>query len=190
MIFVFIFINSICSKNNLWINGAWVENFDPITIWIFDECQSFHSAFVWTFHKVDTKLFEAFACRVNIRNQNANVTKTSWIGVSIMVFLIVIWFSTPIAIEKNWFNFIIQTKNGLSFLGHRQFQWKTLNQSTKMKRYLTISPNIDRIYRLRMWIFWYTNCVSSTVALRDMAHFVRSELLPVGTSVGFSYPKK
>lgn len=81
-------------------NSICVENFDPITVWIFDESQSLHSAIVWTLDKLNTQLFETIARCVNVWHHDADVAETSWIRISIVVFLIRITFSAPVAITN------------------------------------------------------------------------------------------
>ena len=77
--------------------GFIVENFDPVTVWILDESKSFHASIVWTLNELDSVLFEAFTSGIDIRDKYSNVSKTTGLGISIVIALCGITFSSPIA---------------------------------------------------------------------------------------------
>lgn len=81
-------------------HGVRIENFDPVTVGIFDESNSLHAAVVWFLHKVDALFFKALTCGINVWHQNSNMTKTSWFRVSVMIYLIRIRLTAPITKQK------------------------------------------------------------------------------------------
>lgn len=77
-----------------------IENFYPITIGIFDECQSFHSTFIWFLNECNTHLVKAFASRIHVWNHDTDVAKTARLWIAIVILLVWIRFRTPVAVNR------------------------------------------------------------------------------------------
>ena len=53
------------------------ENFNPISGRIFDECDAFHRAIIWSFHKLNTHRFKTITSRIDIGNRDTEEDTSS-----------------------------------------------------------------------------------------------------------------
>ena len=73
------------------------ENFNPISVRIFDECDAFHRAIIWSFHEFNAHRFKTITSRIDIGNRDTDMTETLGLAVTVMIALeVIIGLSTMI----------------------------------------------------------------------------------------------
>lgn len=80
------------------LNLVWIEDLDPVAVWILNEGQSFHFSFIRLLYEFNSKLFKTFAGLVDIRNDYSDMSIAPWFLVSIVIMTIWIILTSPVAI--------------------------------------------------------------------------------------------
>lgn len=75
---------------------AWIKDLYPIAVWVLDKGETLHAAIVGSLDKLNVLFFEARAGHVNVRHHNTDVSETTGIRVSGVIFLVRIGFAAPV----------------------------------------------------------------------------------------------
>jgi len=67
------------------LQRRWLNDLNPVSVRVLDECQAFHAAITQALLEVATQGFETLARSHDIRHRNADMAKAAWVGIAIVI---------------------------------------------------------------------------------------------------------